>query len=268
MDAQGNAYDSTAMAGISFDRAAGFYDATRGLPRDVSDRVADVLAGELAGRGRCLEIGVGTGRIGLPLAERGVDLVGTDIAPAMLARLRQNAGDRLPFPLALADSTDLPLSSRSVGAVLSSHVLHLIADWTVAVDEALRVLAPGGALLVDFGGPTPTPWDRLAREVMAGHGVARVRPGVSDPGTVETYLRGRAGRRPLPAVAFSIDSSLEDDLHEWENQILAWTWPYTPDQMKEACSAIRSAAKAEGWPPDRRVRVTPVIQWWAFDPQA
>ncbi len=49
------------MNGVNFDRAAGYYDATRGLPDAVSDAITDVLADELNGRGLCLEIGVGTG---------------------------------------------------------------------------------------------------------------------------------------------------------------------------------------------------------------
>jgi len=58
----------------------------------VQTQLADLLVAELDGRGRCLEIGVGTGRIALPLHERGVDLVGIDLATPMLARLIDNAG--------------------------------------------------------------------------------------------------------------------------------------------------------------------------------
>ena len=51
----------------------------------------DTLA-ELAGEGRALEFAVGTGRLALPLAERGVRLVGIDNSEAMLARLREKPG--------------------------------------------------------------------------------------------------------------------------------------------------------------------------------
>ena len=84
---------------ISFDRAAGFYDKTRGLPKEQAQQVTDLLTAELTGRDRTLEIGVGTGRIALPLYERGVDLVGIDISVPMLERLVANASGRQPFPL-------------------------------------------------------------------------------------------------------------------------------------------------------------------------
>src|SRR6266571_9563297 len=53
--------------------------------------VVDVLA-DLAGGGAALELGIGTGRIALPLAERGVPVHGIDLSEAMVARLRAKPG--------------------------------------------------------------------------------------------------------------------------------------------------------------------------------
>ena len=53
--------------------------------------MVDFLAG-LAGRGAALELGVGTGRIALPLARRGVRVYGIDLSEAMVARLRAKPG--------------------------------------------------------------------------------------------------------------------------------------------------------------------------------
>src|SRR5260370_40803022 len=55
------------------------------------DAVADALAG-LAGGGRALELGIGTGRIALPLARRGVPVHGIDSSGALVARLRAQPG--------------------------------------------------------------------------------------------------------------------------------------------------------------------------------
>ena len=57
----------------------------------VVDPVVDLLA-ELAGSGRALELGIGTGRIALPLAARGVPVTGIDLSKAMVARLRAKPG--------------------------------------------------------------------------------------------------------------------------------------------------------------------------------
>src|SRR3954462_7462537 len=53
--------------------------------------VVDLLV-ELAGSGRALELGIGTGRIAVPLAARGVPVHGIDLSRAMTARLRVKAG--------------------------------------------------------------------------------------------------------------------------------------------------------------------------------
>ncbi len=253
------------MTAISFDRAAGYYDATRGLPDEVIEAVIDVLAAEAAGKGRCVEIGVGTGRIALPLARRGVTLIGADIAEAMLRRLVDNAGDRLPFPLLLADSTALPLAGGAVGTVVASHVLHLVPDWKTAVDEAVRVLQPGGALLVDFGGTPRAPWHEWSVEQFRQHGIVRSRPGVSEPSEVSAHLGERARARQLTPVELVIHRSLGQDLDEFERQIHSWTWPYQSDQMRTACDALRSRARGEGRPLDEEVGIARIIQWWAFD---
>jgi ubiquinone/menaquinone biosynthesis C-methylase UbiE len=178
------------VGGVSFDRAADYYDATRGLPLDVREAVADILAAELSGPGPCLEIGVGTGRIALPIHARGVALIGADISAVMLGRLVANAGGRLPFPLLLADAMRLPVAGDTCGAILLSHVLHLISDWREAVDEAVRVLRPGGRLLVDLIDGTRAPWSGPGEELLNRHGVSSARPGSRPPQRSPTTCRG------------------------------------------------------------------------------
>lgn len=141
---------------VNFDRAAAYYDQTRGYPPEVVDRIGDALA-ELAGataQARFLEVGVGTGRIALPLIARGFDYTGIDISRAMLARLQEKVDDlarRGHNPrvrLLEADMQALPFADASFDAVLAVHVFHLIADPLGAAREALRVLHPNGALLI------------------------------------------------------------------------------------------------------------------------
>jgi ubiquinone/menaquinone biosynthesis C-methylase UbiE len=260
------------VGGVCFDRAASFYDATRALPADVRSSLDGMLAGELAGRGACLEIGVGTGRIALPLHDLGIPMTGTDISAGMLNRLVANAAEtpddrhsRTPFPLLRGDGTDLPLRAASFGAVMASHVLHLIPAWRAAVDEAIRVLRPAGLLLVDFGGLTPAPWHALSHSVFEAHGIGHVRPGVSDPEPVLEYLGPRASLRTLPAVEITVHRSPRQDIDDWERQIHAWTWPYDAGQMRAACRALRARVAEEGWLMDTQVELTNTIQWWAFD---
>lgn len=245
---------------VSFDRASEYYDATRALPAAVSDAVSAVLASELAGRARVLEIGVGTGRIALPLVERGVEVCGVDLSAPMLHKLQAKSG---AVPVAVADATQLPLPAESVGAVLACHVLHLIPPWPDAVAEVVRVLRPGGVFLVEMGGPHTAPWSDKAVEILAAHGIARHRPGLTD----RTELDGQLGQEPrqLPPVELVWPYSLAEELQIWENQILGWTWPYPPAQMAAACADIRQWSRDGGYPLEEPAELRENVQWWAYD---
>src|SRR5215471_5735733 len=136
-------------ASIVFDQAADYYDDTRSLQPETQAAVIAQLAGELRDRGRCLEVGVGTGRIALDLHRSGVEMAGVDLSAPMLRKLVEKAGGQPPFPLAVADAIALPIGDRRVGAVVICHVLHLIESWRQAVEELVRVVRPGGVILVE-----------------------------------------------------------------------------------------------------------------------
>jgi ubiquinone/menaquinone biosynthesis C-methylase UbiE len=250
---------------MSFDRAADFYDATRGLPADVHARLTAMLVAELAPRGTPLEIGVGTGRIALPLADAGISLIGVDIAPKMLRRLVDNAGGRSPLPLAVADVTVLPFPDGCFGAVLASHLLHLLPDWKAAVDEAVRVLIPGAVLLIDFGGGPPAPWHATTSAVLKAHDMVLARPGMSDPRPVIEHLAGRARPRALAPLTMTASRTLAQDLADWEGRVHSWSWTATSEQISAAVSEARRWAAESGWPLEKRVELERTIQWWAFD---
>jgi NAD(P)-dependent dehydrogenase (short-subunit alcohol dehydrogenase family) len=139
-----------------------------------------------------------------------------------------------------------------------------VANWRGAVEEAMRVLRPGGVLLVDFGGGTPGPWDEPAKLALNESGVFHIRPGVSSHADVSDYLGERCAARPLPEVRMTVQRSLAQDLDEWERQLHAWTWPYPSGQMRRACAQVRAWSGSQGWPLDRTVELERVIQWWAF----
>jgi SAM-dependent methyltransferase len=75
------------------ERVAARYDesSTEMFEPAVLDPALDLLV-EIAGSGRALELGIGTGRIALPLVERGVPVHGIEISNAMVARLRAKPG--------------------------------------------------------------------------------------------------------------------------------------------------------------------------------
>lgn len=123
------------MGGISFDRIADRFDATRGYPEDVMEVILDALSSALPRKGRVLDAGVGTGRFAAPLIDRGFKVVGVDIARKMLERARAKGME----DLVRGDLCAMPFRERVFEATLSVHVLHLIPRWKCALREISRV---------------------------------------------------------------------------------------------------------------------------------
>ena len=85
------------------------YDEWFGTPGDANDEVS--FLSELAGRGPALELGVGTGRVALPLAEKGIEVRGIDASEAMVEKLRAKPdGDNVP--VSIGDFADVDVEGR------------------------------------------------------------------------------------------------------------------------------------------------------------
>ncbi len=129
-----------------FDRISSAYDATREpLEAEAIDRMAERL--RTAGVSAILEVGVGTGRIGRPLLDRGFDLTGVDASWGMLARARAKGLARLVHGSGLR----LPFRDAAFDGTLFVHVLHLLDDPLAALSEAGRVSRRGTFALVRPG---------------------------------------------------------------------------------------------------------------------
>jgi SAM-dependent methyltransferase len=156
---------------VSFDRIAASYDATRGFPPGVERSVAELFAnaGNLMPGSRVLEVGIGTGRIALPLAAHVARYCGVDLAPGMLAQLAAKRAALRISPVQ-ADATRIPFASAAFDAAIGVHIFHLIPGWRDVMAELARVLRPGGVLLHggDDQSQAPAWWTGWRRRV-EGH---------------------------------------------------------------------------------------------------
>ena len=256
-----------ASRSISFDRAATYYDATRGLNPDAMQKVVALLTEEIRGSGPCLEVGIGTGRIGLTLWEAGVDMAGVDLSAGMLGALVNKAGGVLPFPLAVADTTRLPFSDETFDVCLVCHVLHLVPEWKSALAEMARVLHRGGRILVDPGSASQ-PEDERNQVMEEFARLARVslKPGMADAEDLDAAMAtlGLAGRQ-LPTIVDDRRTSLEELIHGLEEGIYSITWPATDEARREAGQLVRSWAGERFGNVQEVRRVYRSITWRAYD---
>jgi Methyltransferase domain len=132
--------------------AAAIYD---DVPRGDEDETVAFLA-QLAGAGRALELAVGTGRIALPLAARGVAVDGIDISDAMVARLREKPGGAA-IAVTMGDFADVAVPDiyRLIYVVYNTLFNLLTQDEQVRCFENVAAhLTDDGAFVVEAFVPT------------------------------------------------------------------------------------------------------------------
>ena len=156
---------------LRFDALAWAYDpiAMRIVRADRWRPVLAAAAAPTPGR-RILDLGCGTGSLCVRLKTRcpEAQVIGIDPDPGMLARARRKADAAgVDLPLVRASATALPTDpplDRPVDVCLASLMFHHLdhAEKQAALAEAVRILAPGGHLLIVDWGPPRTHAGRLA----------------------------------------------------------------------------------------------------------
>ena len=120
----------------------------------VVEPVVDFLV-ELAGSGRALELGIGTGRIALPLAQRGVPVQGIELSKAMAARLHAKSGAE-DIGVTIGDfSTTTVDGTFSVAYLVFNTILNLTtqAGQVACFRNVAAHLEPGGCFVIEVGVP-------------------------------------------------------------------------------------------------------------------
>src|SRR5688572_26216392 len=114
---------------VNFNRAAEYYDATRGFPEGIDKEIAAFMLREsdLNAQSIVLDIGIGTGRTALPLAPQVGLVTGIDISRDMLNVLLRKRQQEAVFPLE-GDGHYLPYADKSFDAVVVVHFFHLVPD--------------------------------------------------------------------------------------------------------------------------------------------
>jgi demethylmenaquinone methyltransferase/2-methoxy-6-polyprenyl-1,4-benzoquinol methylase len=256
---------------VAFDRAAGYYDATRGFTPEGERAMVDLLTGELRGRGRVLEIGVGTGQVALPLHAAGIPLVGMDLARPMMDRLVEKAGGWSPFPLVQGDATRLPFANGGFGAAYLRWVLHLIPDWRAALTESVRVTGRGGVLLILLGsaGQGTTPEGEIHARFAELTGSPFEPAGLrwSDYEHLDEEMTALgATPRAMPTFTDVERDGLEAFLDNLARRRYSWTWRIQDDdRFAEAVDEIRRFAADRFGPLDRVPHEEHEVAWRAYD---
>jgi SAM-dependent methyltransferase len=164
------------------------YDETSAADFEPSilDPIVDFLA-DLARGGPVLEFAVGTGRLALPLSQRGIAVHGIELSPHMAEQLLAKPGaDQVPVTVGDMTSTRVPGTFKLVYLVANTIMNVTTQDEQIAVfTNAAAHLVPGGCFVVEVGVPQPgkspsvfsldpdhvgiDTWDDLVGQIMSSH---------------------------------------------------------------------------------------------------
>ncbi len=265
------------MPSLSFDPFAHIYDETRGYPEAVARQIAQAIdqVADATDRTTYLEVGVGTGRIALPLTNLGRTYTGVDISQKMVDRLKEklqnsnwheqpqpwgtqpdeDAAHAIPVSrytreqppaslrIAMCDITDLPFREHSFDVAISVHVFHLVDGWQRAVQEVLRVMRPGGLLLHcgdDHGPSEVQPIQEQWHKIIDELGFDPRRPGAPSHQIVTRYLQQRFETQQIHALTWQRQLTPRQVLRDIELRHFSGTWVIPEPIFAQAIPRLRA----------------------------
>ena len=231
----------------SFDRAADIYDQTRDLPEPIASHGIQALMEHAGANAFILDVGAGTGRISVPMLERGANLMGCDISMSMMARLRE----KIPAArLAQADAARLPFVSGKFDALITVHVLHLVGGWREALREFKRVLKPQGRYINGWTWQDSN--SALARvrnywwSRAEARGAERRRPGVQSREALLDEVKGMgAAIEEIEVLRFETPLAPRKVIETIAQRIFSDTWEIPEQAFQSSLRELREWAAHE-----------------------
>ena len=257
------------MPSLAFDQAVPYYDKSRAIPDWVSRAVTDSIIdlGRITPTSCVLEIGVGTGRIAIPLLARGVPVIGIDLSLAMMTQLQiKVVGQNARIALAQSDANDLPFPDTTFDCAYAVHVYHLVANWQNAVREAWRVIKPDGSFLVTYHKRDPhAPNVKLRKhlaELARAHGIDARRPGSQSYEELCAELTKLSATHIVEIANWTERTiSVSHILSELEARLTSDTWVIPEEVMPRLMPPLREWARAEFGDLNYQVREDEEFAW-------
>ena len=253
---------------IDFSTNARVYDRRHGTA--LSDEALERLwtGAVLEAGARVLDVGAGTGRVAIPLAHRGCEVVAVEPASGMLNELRTKALDAKILTVR-AEGASLPFPAASFDAVVIARLLYLTPDWTAMLREAHRVLIAGGRLLHEWGnGQHDEEWVRIreeARRLFEHAGLsAPFHPGARSEKEIDDTLdalhftrEGEVGIGPGQTI------TLREFLRRLIQGELSYIWD-VPQDVRTACLPALERWCERTFDLDRPVPMPRELRWTIY----
>ncbi len=224
---------------IDFSANAAIYDRRHGAV--LAHEFAQELAywGDLQPGARILDVGAGTGRVSIALADIGCKVLAVDPAIAMLNRLQGKAPDA-QIHTVVGEGGRLPFAAGSFDGAVLARVLYLMSDWQSVLSQAYDVLKPRGYLFHEWGnGQADEAWVQVrekARSLFEAAGVSDpFHPGARAEAEVDAFLDrlGLVHSKRL-SIGHGADTTLSEFVGRVVSGELSYIWN-VPRHVQEAC---------------------------------
>jgi SAM-dependent methyltransferase len=223
---------------VDFSDNAAIYDRRHGTALSHGEAERLCAAAQLHQSARVLDIGAGTGRVAIPMAACGCDVVALEPSAGMVKELRAK-DPSATVSIIVGEGARLPFPAASFEAVVIARLLYLTPDWQQILAECRRVLLPAGRLLHEWGnGESDEAWVRVreeARRLFESAGVARpFHPGVRSEAVVEQRLE-QLGFDNAAGVSMSSGetTTLGEFLRRLAEGELSYIWALPPSVRAE-----------------------------------
>ena len=254
------------MHRVDFSGNAPLYDRRHGalLP----DNVALALTRNLAPSSRILDIGAGTGRVSVTIAQLGFHVIAIEPALPMLQNLRAKAG-AIPLQCVAADGTALPLRDHIAEAAVLARLLYLVPNWRTLLDAVASVVTKHGLIIHEWGNGTMNEeWVVIrekARSLFEGVGVRPAfHPGARTETEVDEHLKGLGFTRVerVPAGPGPM-MSISEFLAKIESGEVSYIWS-VPEAARDACLPRLRAWAEEQFDVGRSTPMPAILEWSVF----
>ncbi|PJF23357.1 MAG: hypothetical protein CUN56_01305 [Phototrophicales bacterium] len=250
----------------SFDRAVEFYDETRGFPPGVENQIAKTIqqVGHLTKNSLIAEIGIGTGRIALPLAHLVKAIHGVDLSSGMLHKLRQKQHNE-PVYVVQGAAEHLPYPAQTFDAVIVVHVFHLVQDLDRVQQALRRVLKPQGILIHCWNTNDPTFGELRRIGYEAAHGKPQDQSQWEKARKFHQIYNWQETQRQT--FTYYKQQSPADFVAKFKERIWSNTWSWTDEQISCGVMAMQAVINKQYDDPTQPITEAHELYAVAFRPK-
>ncbi len=253
---------------VDFSANAAIYDSRHGtvLAPEIARELA--YSSGLQPGAHILDVGAGTGRVAIALAQIAYKVLALDPALPMLNELRRKAPES-QIQTVVGEGAQLPFTRDHFDAVILARILYLMADWQTVLRQSYDVLKPGGPLFHEWGnGQADEEWVQIrekARTLFQDAGVNYpFHPGARSEAEVHAFI---AGLGLVRSKELPIGPGPRMTLHDFVGRVVSGELSYiwnVPKHVQESCLPLLKKWCEDTFDLERSVPIPRELRWTIY----